>query len=140
MSHLYTHHFSGTVLNGRLYADDLATFLACLKQFEGQAVDFTIGRHKKEKTQNQLAYFHAVICRIISEHTGYTIDEAKMVLKQELLAPTRFYKDLKGNSHPVYPSLADMDRAAVSRFIDDSIRIAAEHWNLEIPGPERVDL
>lgn len=140
-----TPKFVGIVRNGTVFCKTPGDFKKHLNGLEGQDVDIVIGKRREYHTDNQMRYFYGVVCKIISEHTGYDVDEVKEVLKQELLPPVKVIQFIDKDtgeviSHSIYPSLADLGKMELSRFIDDSIRKAAEHWGLEIPEAVRVEV
>ena len=138
-----TPRFIGIVRNGTVFCKTPGDFKKHITSLEGKEVDIVIGKLKTAGTSNQMRYLYGVVFKIISEHTGYDVEEVKEVLKQELLPPVKVIQFIDKEtgeviSHSIYPSLADLDKAELSRFIDDSIRLAAQHWGLEIPEAARV--
>ncbi len=138
-----TPRFVGIVRHGTVFCKTPGDFKKHIAALEGKEVEIVIGKVKKAGTSNQMRYLYGVVFKIISEHTGYDVEEVKQVLKQELLSPTRIIQFVDKEtgeviSHSIYPSLADLDKAELSRFIDDAIRKADEHWGLEIPEASRV--
>ena len=138
-----TPRFVGVVRHGTVFCKTPGDFKKHLSGLEGQDVDIVIGKRRELHSDNQMRYLYGVVFSIISEHTGYDVEEVKEVLKQELLPPVKVIQFIDKEtgeviSHSIYPSLADLDKAELSRFIDDAIRKADEHWGLEIPEASRV--
>lgn len=140
-----TPRFTGIVRNGVVYCHTPGDFKKHIAALEGKEVEIVIGKVKKAGTSNQMRYLYGVVFKIISEHTGYDVEEVKEVLKQELLSPAKIIEIVNRETgeayyHSIYPSLTDLSKEDLSRFIDDSIRLAAQHWGLEIPEAARVEI
>lgn len=102
----------------------------------GQKVEMVIQKPQDSKTLAQLAYFHGVVCVIASEASGYTREEVKGLLKGEFL--TKYVKSPTGKEIAWVPSLADLKKGVMSKFIDDSIILVAKHWHCVVPPPDEV--
>lgn len=88
-----------------------------------------IKKHVKKRTNPQNRYFH-VACTILSEYSGYTVAEMKLIIKDRL----DFMNYDKGGHH-FYRSSADLDKL---EFIDlvDHIRDFGQDNGCYIPTPE----
>ncbi len=132
--------FHGSIVKGE--------FLVCVQQelqrraylegLDGSLVDEIIQRPSQSKTMKQLAYLHGVCFRLASEASGYTPEEVKGLLKEHFLK--RFITSPSGKEVSYTPSLADLKREDMSKFIDDVIIFCAKHWSCVIPPPEDVKL
>lgn len=96
----------------------------------------TLKRKVKRRTLNQNALLHKWIT-IMAEDCGYTIDEMKQALKEELLEPI-FYEAL-GKRRKRWPSTAEMDTKALSDFMA-KIDILAAKMGIALPRPEEAHL
>ena len=103
-----------------------------VKTLAGKVVNVTIKPVQAAKTMPQLAYFHGPVCQIISNHTGYTIEEVKGVMKHQFLK--KVVQTPKGELE-IIRSLADLTKMEMMEFIDKCIMLAAQHWSLDIPSP-----
>lgn len=88
-----------------------------LKQFHGQ------------RTLNQNAYFH-VACTILSNYSGYTVAEMKIIIKDQL----EFMSYEKGG-HRFYLSSADLDEMDFIALVD-YVRDFGDKHGCYIPTPE----
>ena len=81
------------------------------------------------RTSQQNKYLHAILGEI-AEHTGYTINEMKQVLKHEL-----GYYDI---IHKVvlYYSTAEMTKEQLGKFIEQIVRLASKDLGMVIQTPE----
>jgi len=130
--------FSGKIINGRLVLDKREKYDNYLLALNNRDIECIVRKKTRPKTYNQLRYFHGVVCKIISEHTGSTLKEVKKDLKEEILFPVGEL-NLAGERKKIYPSLANMNTETMACFIDGSIRVAAQHHGLVIPEPHEVD-
>ena len=72
--------FSGVVKDGKLSLNDPEAYRLYLHTMEGN-VALVIRRPKKIKTNPQLRYLFGVVYKIISEHTGMSIEEVDIAMK-----------------------------------------------------------
>lgn len=129
--------FRGKIKDGQFVPDWIEQRNAYLEGLEGKEVEEIIGEPEEPKTNPQLRYFHGVICELASEASGYTKEEVKGLLKGYFL--TEYIKSPDGKEIPWVPSLADMKKPKMSKFIDDCIILCAKHWQLVVPSPEEVN-
>ena len=132
--------FHGSIVKGE--------FLVCVQQemqrraylegMEGSVVDEIIQRPSQSKTLNQLRYVHGCIFALASDSSGYTPEEVKGLLKEHFLK--RFITSPSGKEVSYTPSLADLKRDDMAKFIDDVIIFVAHHWSCVVPPPEDVKL
>lgn len=134
-----TPKFRGKIFNGVFLPAKScqASYAGYLDYHEGQDVECIIQKPKDPKTMNQLAYFHGVVAKIASEASGYDMEEVKGLLKGYFL--TKYIKAPDGQEVPFVPSLADMKKPDMSNFIEDCIRLIAEHWGAVVPAPGETD-
>ncbi len=65
-----------------------------------------------KRTLSQNAYFH-VACTILSDYSGYTVDEMKIIIKDQL----EFMTYTK-HGHKFYVSSADLDKIKFMALVD----------------------
>jgi len=131
--------FHAKILKGGILSiDDYQSeqWIAYLEGLEGQEVEVIVQKRQESKTLPQLAYFHAVVCPIASEASGYTLAEVKGLLKGEFL--TKYVSSPTGKEVAWVPSLADLKKDEMSKFIDDCIILVARHWSAVVPPPDGV--
>ena len=129
--------FKGMVKDGQFIPDRPKVYIPYLRAFDGKRVEVTVKIPEVNKTNSQLRYFHGVVCKYISADTGYTLDETKGLLKGHFL--TKYITGPTGKEVPYVPSLADMKKMEMCKFIDDCISLAAGHWHIVVPSPDEVD-
>jgi ribosomal protein L39E len=97
-------------------------------------IELKIDRDKRSNNQNR--YFHGVVLQLLSDHTGYTIEEMKQILKNEFLTYT---KDLpNGKSMKFVKSTADLNTKEFEDFLENSRRFAIQTFDVFIPLPNEV--
>lgn len=131
--------FHGKILkSGIVSIDDYqqGQYKAYLQGLAGQEIELVIQKRQESKTLPQLAYFHAVVCSIASEASGYTIAEVKGLLKGEFL--TKYVSSPTGKEIAWVPSLADLKKPEMSKFIDDCIILIAKHFHAVVPPPNGI--
>lgn len=129
--------FRGKVVKGEFVPDWPEQRQAYLSGLEGKEVEEIIGKPEEAKTNPQLRYFHGVICELASEVSGYTKEEVKGLLKGQFL--TKHIKSPTGQTIHWVPSLADMKKEDMRKFIGDCIMLCAKHWHCVIPSEDEVN-
>jgi hypothetical protein len=84
---------------------------------------------RKSRSLDQNAYFHKIVS-IWAEDIGYTIDEAKTVIKREL----GYYYEKNGNKFLI--STATMDSKTMSELIEKFIIWAGAEFGIYLPSSE----
>lgn len=81
------------------------------------------------RTNLQNRYFH-VCCKILGDYAGYTVDETKVIIKDQL----DFMTYNKG-THRFYRSTSELDKEEFTALID-YVRSFADQHGCNIPTPE----
>ena len=123
----------GEVRDGKLTIQHREVFALRLKQFEGKKVRVSVELKRSNRSNAQNRYFHGVICKMVSDHTGYELDETKEILKAMFL---KAECDGYGFVQPTHR----LNTAEMAAFTDRCIRWAAETLQIAIPSPNEVGL
>lgn len=126
-----------TVKGGELSIDRPDVFAGWLRSQEGKPLELTVKPQRDDKTGQQLRYFHGVICKLLSDHTGYTLPEMKGLLKG-LFLTTYITSRVGCKEIPVVSSLADLTKREMTDFIEQCIVLAAK-LSVVIPSPETIE-
>jgi hypothetical protein len=94
-----------------------------------------IKQYRKKRSNCQNAYIHAVPLKIISDHTGYTMDEMKEYLCGEF-AGWETYERFDGvpQQRPI-KTTSQMSTKEMTEFIDFMQWFGSSKLNLRIPSP-----
>jgi hypothetical protein len=76
----------GKIVQGKPVFDNLSRYLVSLSKLEGQRFELTIKKEKSQRSLNQNGYYHAVVIAILSDFTGYEVDEIHEALKAKFLS------------------------------------------------------
>lgn len=97
-------------------------------------IELKIDRDKRSNRQNR--YFHGVVLPLLSEHTGFTTDEIKSLLKGMFLT---YYKDLpNGLSVELTKGTAELDTKEFEEFMDKVRMFSAQELDVQVPLPNEV--
>lgn len=108
-------------------------FAMYLGRFDREDELEVIVRKKQKKSSNaQNSYYYGVIVKIISDHTGHSLDEIDSILKWKFLRQT----DEKGMDF--VPSKMDLTTKTREQFHEDCRRWGAVVLGLSIPLPNEV--
>jgi len=94
---------------------------------EGAQIE--LKKFKPSRSNQQNRYFH-LCCTLLSDYSGYTTDEVKMIIKNQL----EFMSYLKGK-HKFYKSSAELNTEEFTLLIDFTREFAHQH-GVNIPTPE----
>lgn len=73
--------FAGRVIEGRLELGDRESFTNYYKQFEGKNVVISIEKATRKRSSPQNSYLWGIVYKVISEYTGYEIEEVHEICK-----------------------------------------------------------
>jgi len=125
--------FRGTVSKGQLvmgsdYTDHLFTL-------EESDVDVTVCKHKTIRSLNQNAYYWKIVVGMVSQETGYSLDEAHEILKGKFLS-----EEIKlGDEVIRYAKSTTMLTTDIFETLMTEIREwASVTLNIMIPQPHEV--
>lgn len=124
--------FTGTVIDGKIsffgrQRHYLENWLATL---EGEKIVVQVKKWEPEGTDQQMKYMHAVVFRLLSQHTGFTEEEIKEAMKIKFAS-----KHDQKDGLTVVESVRKMSISRRSEFIEDICRWAATDLDLYIPPP-----
>jgi len=125
--------FRAIISTGKVVFDNLGLFNDYLTLLEGKNVDVIVRRHKKDRTLPQNRYLWAVCYKLISDHTGYTVDEIHDSMR------AMFLIDNLGK-FPVVRSTTSLDTVAFTAYVESIRQFASEDLGIVIPDPEEVDI
>ncbi len=126
-----------TIKDGKLSINRPDVFEGWLRSQEGKPQELVVKPQRDDKTMSQLAYFHGVICKLLSDYTGYTLNETKGLCKGHFLT-TVVRSRLDDKEIAIVPSLADLSKHDMSEFIDNCVMLAAK-LGVVIPPPSEID-
>ena len=121
---------------GKVSHFDEDVFDLYIGQWEGMECDLTIEKHKTTRTLQQNKYLWGIVYKMISDETGYTVDEVHQLFK------TLFRKkhlDVGEKRYVVVGSTADMNTIEFTDYIENIKRFSAENLSLNIPESDAVD-
>ena len=89
----------------------------------------------KKRSNDQNAYLHLLFGKI-AEHTGYTLDEVKCLMKIEFGHFTESANKKTGETFIVYSETSKMDSKTFSDFTENVLLFANSKLNLNLLTPE----
>jgi hypothetical protein len=125
--------FTGKVEKGKLILQEQDRFDAYLASLGAQNVDVVVRTWRKPRSNNQNRFLWGVIYQLISEHTGYTREEAHDSMR--LL----FLKD-ETRAIPTLKSTTSLTTIEMNEYWEKIQQFAAEKLGVVIPDPTEVEL
>ena len=86
-------------------------------------------KYQERRTIQQNSYFH-VACKILSDYSGYTVPEMKIIIKDQLE-----FMVYEKKGHRFYKSTSDLTKEEFSELIE-FVRGFGETHGCYIPSPE----
>jgi len=98
----------------------------------------TIKQYRKNRSLDQNAYIHAVPLKLLSDHTGFSMDEIKEFMCGEFMGWYDYKIFEKVMSRPI-KTTSQMDTSEMSKFIEFMQWYGSSKLNLYIPSPNEWD-
>jgi len=130
--------FSGFVENGKLSLRNPQIFKVELQDLHGDvSVEIVEGRGKRSQQQNK--YYHGVVCRLISDHTGYLPEEVHEFLKEKFLTEKKHVIIGTDERDIETASTTRLTTKEFEEFTENVRRWAAVELQINIPEPNQED-
>lgn len=114
--------------------DDLNAVTMFMGKFKvGTELEHVIRKKTKKSSNAQNRYYYGVICKLLSEHTGHSIDEIDGQLKW------KFLKEIDERGQEFVPSKMDLSTVDREEFHESCRRWAAVVLEVNIPLPNAVE-
>lgn len=120
----------------RLNAKRLAELLKGRKDCD---LEFIIERKHATRSLAQNAYYHGVVLRLISEHTGHTSDELHEFFKLKFNAKPMTFVNEHGeivDEERIGLTTTKLNKITFGEFVEKVRQFAAEELHLNIPDPD----
>ena len=105
-----------------------------LTLLEGKKVEVVVKEYKAQRSSEQNSYYHGVVVKLLSDHTGYTSDEMHEALKWLFLK-----KPGEHGLPDTCGSTAKLNTKQFEDYISQIKRWAAEEFKIYIPEPNAVE-
>lgn len=125
--------FFGTVKKGKVIFNDRDKFDSHLISLEDKNIDIIVRKHRKDRTNPQNRYMWGVCYKLISETTGYTIDEIHDSMR------AMFLMDNSGK-FPIVRSSTSLTTVEMGEYLSQIKIWASQELNCYIPDPDDVFL
>lgn len=129
--------FSGIIKNNKLELEEQDNYFLWIGQFEGQRIEVIVRKEKSQRTIRQNKYLWGVVYKIISDETGYSVDEIHSLCKTLFL---KKHLDVGEKRYIVIGSTAKLSTAEFSKYVDDIKLWASTELSLVIPDAEKIEL
>ena len=124
--------FLGVIAQENLCFEDLTLLSKTLKKLEGEKVTIEIKKRVQGRSMPQNRYYHSVVVKILSDETGYTLDEMHEVLKYKFL--------LQEGDMPYVKSTTSLTVPEFEEYLRLIRMWASSELQTYIPGPGEPDL
>jgi len=133
--------FIGIIKENRLIIDDLGNFKEYLKSLEQRKVEIIVKEYKTQRSSNQNRYYHGVVVKLISDHTGHTSDEVHELLKSMFLKKHLDVDTKEGQQRfTIVRSTVSLNTKEMEEYLAYIRMWASMDLSLSIPEPNEVEL
>lgn len=131
---MITKRHLGTVQKGKFKPHDAKAFRMAFYVCEGKEVAVTVTKYRKSRSDNQNRYLWGVVYKLVSESTGYTVDESHAAMKMLFL---RVLGD--GKKPDTVRSTKSLTTTEFEEYTENMRRWAAVEIGTFIPEPNEVE-
>jgi hypothetical protein len=124
------------VENGKLIIPDRERLIQDAKQFEGKSIFIILDEEKQTRSNSQNRYYHGVVLKLISDHTGFTIDETHELMLE--MFADKSEKKIGNETYFIKHRSHSMKTDRFEKYLEDIRRFAAIELQVEIPLPNEV--
>ena len=121
--------FIAKIEKNKLVLEAPIRFTNHLRQFEGQKVEIEVRKLRSQRSNLQNNYMWGVCYQLISEHTGYELEEVHEIMKFKFLRQ----KNTKGMEY--VKSTAKLNTSEMETYLEKIKRWAAQDLSVVIPDP-----
>lgn len=122
--------FYGFVQNGELKLDNRPMFADYLKNLQG-LVEVVVRKRVKKRTDEQNAYYWAVVIPILAQHFGYNEEEMHVALRLKFLR--------REGELATARSTTELSTIEFVDYVDRIVVWAAMEYEVVIPPPTKID-
>ena len=130
---------SGIVHGGKLQVRSKQKFEQAIAQFKDGEVSVTIERKYATRSENQNAWYFGCILPLLSEHTGYTVDELHEYCKSRFNAKTVTIVDANGeikDESRIGQTTTKLNKLTFGDYCERIREWAASDLGVTIPDPD----
>ena len=125
--------FRGRPKNGVMSIHNLGQWERYLRTLEGIECEITVSKYRKKRSLPQNAYYFGVVCVILGDHWGYSVEEAHSAIAYEFLMVS---EDGKPN---YVRSTTSLNTEEFNEFLEFVKRWASIEFSVYIPDPNETD-
>ena len=124
----------GVITDGKLILESPSKFTSYLETLEGKHVEVTVRKQRSQRSLSQNNYYFGVVVKILSDETGYELEEMHDILKYQFLK--------KGGENGEFEriiSTSTLTTAEFEEYLEKIRRWAAGVLNINIPAPNEAE-
>jgi predicted SPOUT superfamily RNA methylase MTH1 len=124
----------GKVEKGKLVLDYPEKFIVRLASLEGKRVEVIIRKETNTRTSNQNRYYFGIVLAVLSEHTGYEVEQMHDALKE------KFASKRLDNGLMITERTSKMSTVRFTEYIDQIKRWASIEMGCYIPDAGEIEI
>ncbi|MFH1525608.1 MAG: hypothetical protein ABIG69_02990 [Bacteroidota bacterium] len=129
----------GKVVDGKLKLNSPSLFTTDWQQYKDKEIYLTVAEVKRERSNNQNRYFHAVIAVPMADKAGISINEMKRDLLIEAFGSIEVTRGKRTTTVPAQEHTSELDTSQFEHLCSTARRIASEFYNMYIKLPNEVE-
>lgn len=133
---MITPKFIGMVKGGKLVVDRNDEYQNYLRYLEGQKIEIVVQKWRNTRSLQQSHYYFGVVVKLISNDTGYSLDETHEILKAKFLGEETRIGDEVIKYSKSTTSLKTME---FEEYLTNVREWASAELNCFIPLPSEIE-
>ncbi len=130
---------TATVSAGKLTIHSRQQFLVGIAGLREGEYLVKVERRRATRSLVQNAYYFGAVLTLLSEHTGFTVDELHEWAKAKFLPKSLAFADGNGevvDELVIGGSTTKLNKIQFGEYVEEIRRFAAEHLDVVIPDPD----
>lgn len=124
-----------TIEDGKLIPMDRSIFARFVLKLKGEDI-VEIRKHVRNRTLPQNSYYWGVVLKLISDSTGFTVEECHQVFKIKFLTYRKTYKN---KEYSFVKSTTKLSTLEMTEYIDKIKDFASSELSVYIPDADEYN-
>ena len=129
-------HYGRVTDKGKLELSNPDGFKAEVSKLAGKRVYLTVQDDRPKRSNDQNEYYWGLCLKLISDHTGHTVDELHDILKYKFLGAEE--KTIAGETVKILKSTTKLNTLQFEEYLGRIREWASTKLNVVIPLPNEV--
>lgn len=130
-------HYGQVTDKGKLELSNPDAFRESVSKLAGKRVYVVVDTERQKRSNDQNEYYWGVVLKLISEHTGYTVNELHDIVRYYFLGAEE--KTIAGETVKILKSTTKLNTLQFEEYLGRIRDWASTKLNITIPLPNGVN-